>query len=152
MAKLHKTKLSELDTEIASLELQLLAKRRERRELGRGDNASDVDERKCIADPVFFLQNGQYSAVPTADIMYRSDMEAATASILQFLLPSAEAFTERDENDARIELLPVKGTNYLLGKLGKKHFLVPPGVSVLPTNQCSKYQEAYKQMTASMSE
>jgi hypothetical protein len=95
---------------------------------------------------VFFLQNGQHSAVPTADIMYRSDMEAATASILQFVLPSAEAFTERDETDARIELLPAKGTNYLLGKLGKKHFLVPPGVSVLPTNQCSKYQEAYKQM------
>jgi hypothetical protein len=46
LAKLHKTKLSELDKEIASLELQLLAKRRERRELGRGDNASDVDKRK----------------------------------------------------------------------------------------------------------
>jgi hypothetical protein len=86
------------------LELQLLAKKREPRELGRGDNAFDVDERKCIEDPVFFLQNGQYSAVPTEDIMYRSDMEAVTSSILQFLLPSVEAFTERDETDVRIEL------------------------------------------------
>jgi len=88
---------------------------------GRGDNASDMDKCKCVADPVFFLQNGQYSAVPTADIIYRSDMEAAITSILQFLLPSGEAFTECDETDARIELLPVKGTNYLLSKLEKKH-------------------------------
>ena len=113
-----------------------MANRPKRRELGRGDNASDVDERKCVADPVLFLQNGQYSAVPTADIMYRSDMEAATASILQFLLPSAEAFTERDETDARIELLPVKGTNYLLGKLRKKQPNLGGDMSFLPVAAC----------------
>jgi hypothetical protein len=104
---------------------------------GRGDNASDMDKCKCVADPVFFLQNGQYSAVPTADIIYRSDMEAAITSILQFLLPSGEAFTECDKTDARIELLPVWKDTFSI---------VPPGVSVLPINQWSKYQEAYKQM------
>ena len=63
-------------------------------------------------------------------------MEAAVASILQPLLPSAEAFTKRDETDARIELLPVKGTNYLLGKLRKKQANLGGDMSFLPVAAC----------------